>query len=212
MRAILSTALMISGLALTACGPVNRGVESINQPVVQRTDYVFDASKEGLSQGPGSPEATRLAGWLNAIGVGYGDRVSVDDPSPYGDGGSREVVAAVIGRLGLLLSDSTPVTAGGVAAGSVRVIVSRSTASVPNCPNWQRSSSPDPTNSTMSNYGCAVNSNLAAMVANPEDLIHGRADNGADPRTAVKAIAAYRAQTNRNAGQLPVTNTRNGGQ
>jgi hypothetical protein len=30
----------------------------------------------------------------------------------------------------------------------------------------------------MSNFGCAVNSNLAAMVANPEDLFHGREGTG----------------------------------
>ena len=30
----------------------------------------------------------------------------------------------------------------------------------------------------MSNFGCAVNCNLAAMVANPEDLVHGREGTG----------------------------------
>jgi pilus assembly protein CpaD len=45
----------------------------------------------------------------------------------------------------------------------------------------------------MSNFGCAVNGNLAAMVANPEDLIHGQDDNGVgDTRTATKAVESYR--------------------
>ena len=40
--------------------------------------------------------------------------------------------------------------------------------------------SPTSTTSSMSNYGCAVNSNLAAMIANPEDLVHGREEHRRD--------------------------------
>jgi len=45
----------------------------------------------------------------------------------------------------------------------------------------------------LSNFGCAVNSNLAAMVANPEDLVHGREGTGVgDTLTTSKAIGTYR--------------------
>jgi pilus assembly protein CpaD len=45
----------------------------------------------------------------------------------------------------------------------------------------------------MSNYGCAVNSNLAQMIANPEDLVHGReAGSVTDAVTASRAIEMYR--------------------
>ena len=45
----------------------------------------------------------------------------------------------------------------------------------------------------MSNFGCAVNSNLAAMVANPEDLsTAAKAAASAMPRTATKAVDLYR--------------------
>ena len=40
---------------------------------------------------------------------------------------------------------------------------------------------------------CSVNSNIAAMVANPEDLLHGRENGGlADTWTAARAIEMYR--------------------
>ena len=46
---------------------------------------------------------------------------------------------------------------------------------------------------TAANHGCAINSNLAAMVADPEHLIHGQPGTGlADPRNAARAISAYR--------------------
>ena len=41
-----------------------------------------------------------------------------------------------------------------------------------------------------------MNSNIAAMVANPEDLIHGREGNiVGDPLPGVKAVDAYRSAT-----------------
>jgi pilus assembly protein CpaD len=174
-------------LALGACGPINRGVESVNQPVVSRLNHVLDvaANSDGsLAYG----EADRLHGWLEALDLRYGDRVSIDDPSHRGAAG----VAAVISGFGLLLDDATPVTSGAIPAGAVRVVINRSTASVPGCPNWDLPSEPEFHNSTMSNYGCATNRNLAAMIANPEDLVHGQVGNASDPRTVSKAIKSYR--------------------
>jgi pilus assembly protein CpaD len=46
----------------------------------------------------------------------------------------------------------------------------------------------------LSNFGCGVNANLAAMVANPEDLVHGREAAGVgDPLTSNKAVNTYRS-------------------
>jgi len=72
-------------------------------------------------------------------------------------------------------------------------VVSRTRAEVAGCPNWRNPSEPDYLNRTMSNFGCAVNSNMAAMVANPEDLFHGRSGTGVgDTLTASKAVDYYR--------------------
>src|SRR3546814_17194182 len=76
-----------------------------------------------------------------------------------------------LGNYGMLLSDVAPVTAGSVPGGTVRIVVSRSVASVPGCPDWRDTQEADLNGGTSSNYGCAVNSNLAAMVANPQDLV-----------------------------------------
>ena len=55
----------------------------------------------------------------------------------------------------------------------------------------------------MSNYGCAVNSNLAAMIANPEDLLHGREGGSVtDVRAAAKAVELYRSKTPTGSGGL----------
>ena len=177
-------------LALSACGgTVNRGLESVHQPVVQRTDYVIDLATSGY--GLASGERERLEGWFRSIDLAYGDRVSVDDPT--GSEAVRGDVASLLGRRGMSVAASGPVTAGAITPGTARIVVSRATASVPGCPDWSRQATPEFVGSTMSNYGCANNAALAAMVADPVDLIQGREAGAAtDPATASKAIRTYR--------------------
>ncbi len=187
-------ALLVLGAVVSACGPhsrqANNTVYSVNQPVVQRTDYVLH-----LATGPdGVPETEigRLHGWFQGLQVGYGDRIAIDEAGGYGDGTVREDVAAAAGQYGLLVTDNAPMTAGEIQPGTVRVVLSRTTASVPDCPNWNGPGGGS-LSATSPNFGCAVNSNLAAMVADPNDLVLGQTDDGTgDPATASRAIRVYR--------------------
>ena len=181
---LLAPALLLGGCV----GTKNRGLESVHQPVVSRQDFALDlrTAGDGLAVG----ERTRLHGWLGTMRLGYGDKVSIDDPIE--NRSAREDVAQGVAGFGLLLSDDRPVTGAPVMPGTVRVVVSRMKAAVPGCPDWTRDSSFDPDNNTSSNYGCAVNASLAAMVAQPEDLVHGHGNAGTDPTRSVKAIDAFR--------------------
>lgn len=184
-----SLPLLSLALALAGCGTVNRGMESVHQPIVQRTDFTIDlaANPSGLAEG----EALRLEQWFRSINLAFGDRVGVDDAS-----GSLEVrndVATVLARRGLMMDGTAPVTAGALANGAVRVVVTRSTANVPGCPDWSRPATPEFAGSTMSNFGCALNATLATLVADPMDLVRGRETVGAiDPNTSYRAISALR--------------------
>jgi pilus assembly protein CpaD len=191
-RKALASAITVSlALALGGCGGMakNRSLESIHQPVVERTNYVLD-----LNAGPGGlslPEQRRLAGWFEAMKLRYGDRITIDDPMKSGS--NRAAVEAVAGRFGLLVGDQAPVTTGLVNAGTVRVVVTRSTAHVPNCPDWSAKSDTNFANATSSGYGCATNGNLAAMVADPEHLLKGAEGTGATTvMSSTKAIESYR--------------------
>lgn len=186
--------LLAVSTALAGCSTAvgrdlpDKGVNSVNVPVVTTADYVFDAAAPGGILAPG--ESDRLNGWFQGLGLGYGDAVYVD--GAYNNA-ARQQVAAIAGQYGLLVSDGAPITQGSVQPGSVRVVVSRRRAEVPGCPNWNGASSPNFENRSMSNYGCAYNTNLAAMVANPEDLLHGREGSAAiDASTGAKAIQMYR--------------------
>jgi pilus assembly protein CpaD len=186
------TAICLSlGLALAACGgvPTNRSVYSVHQPVVEKSDYSIDVTSSGSGLAYG--EQARLAGWFDAMGLKYGDRIAVDDPNM--SAATRGAIAAVADRYGVVIDEVTAAS-GTVPAGTTRITISRSKAYVPGCPDWSAKSDFNPGNATSTNYGCAVNSNLAAMVANPEDLIHGQTDTGSTAvMTSNKAIGAYRA-------------------
>ena len=70
-------------------------------------------------------------------------------------------------------------------------VVTPDRAVVPDCPNW-KSGGRDSAALTDSNYGCAVNSNLAAMIADPMDLIHGKTSDLPDTLVAHRAIKQWR--------------------
>lgn len=191
MRSKVILIALASSLAAcnTASDLPDRGLSEVNVPVVTSADYVFDAAAPDGALAPG--EADRLNGWFQGLGLGYGDTVYVD--GAYAEA-ARGQVAAIAGQYGMMVSAGAPVTTGMVAPGSVRVVVSRRRASVPNCPNWSRPSQPNFDNRTLSNFGCGVNTNIAAMVANPEDLIHGREGTGTgDVDTAARAVLYYRS-------------------
>ncbi len=187
------SALLLLAAAIAGCGhrpgPMpEAGVAAVNVPVVNRADYAFDAAAPDgtLSMA----EAARLDAWFRSLGLSYGDTIYVD--GGYSSGAVAQV-ADIAGQYGLLVTAGAPVTAGAVGPGMVRVIVSRTIASVPGCPNWNIPAQPNYNNRMLPNFGCAVNSNIAAMVANPQDLVNGRAGSGiGDAATAARAIGVYR--------------------
>jgi len=207
--------LLASVLApqLAACNAptadMNRSLESVHQPILQRNNFVFDVSTlpgGGLS----ASEQRRLLGWLEAMDLGYGDRVSIDDPVDSDQ--TRSAVEGIVGRLGMLLADAAPVTEGAVAAETARIIVMRIQASVPGCPDWSAKIDTKITNATSPGYGCAINSNMAAMVANKEDLVRGARGTGATVILSNnKAIKAFRDAPTTGASGLKEVSSKSGG-
>ena len=192
----MNRSIILLGLVsvLGACqttAPTDRpakGLSSVNVPIVTRADYMLDLSAPDGSLSPS--EAARLDGWFRSMVLGYGDTIYVDGATGYD---ARDDVARLAGQYGMLVSLGAPMTAGPVPQGMIRVVVARTQASVPGCPNWSKASTPNFDNAAMSNFGCGVNSNLAAMVANPQDLVSGREGSGVgDTLTASKAVEQYR--------------------
>lgn len=192
-RSLLIATGLVPALLVGACttpGTPNRGLESVHQPVVTRSDYALDVATSGGGLAAG--EEQRLAGWMASLRLGYGDRIAIDDPNPY-SGDVREAVSRQVAHYGLLVSDDTPLTNSAVTPGMVRIVVTRMKATVPGCPDYSRNTSTEFESNTSSNQGCAINANIAAMVANPADLVRGQVGSGvADQASAAKAIDSFR--------------------
>ena len=198
------------GLALAGCNGFadNASLYSTKQPVVERSNYTLDVQTD--ASGLSISEQQRLAGWFDAMDLRYGDRVSVDDPS--NSPAFMDAVSEVAGRYGILVSDTAPTTEGFMQPGQARIVITRSSAYVPGCPDWSAKSDTNYNNATSPGYGCAVNSNFAAMVADPQDLLEGKEGSSETlVATSNKAITTLRDSAPTGAGGLQEANNNGGG-
>ena len=159
----------------------NTSMYSTNQPVVERSNYAIDVNLDSYG-GMATSERVRVAQWFDALKLGFGDRIAID----YGDGYASSDADAQVAQLaadhGMTVTETAPLTVGNIAMGTARIVVTRSTASVPNCPNWSKTTDSNFNSSNHPNYGCAINSNLSVMVDDPEDLVRGRESNAKNSR------------------------------
>ena len=181
---------LLAGIFLAGCAQTgavaNRTVETVKVPVVERSLLTYDVAFDGRN-GLAHGQAQELTEYLQSIRIAYGDRIAVDDRAGAGAGQRRAAIAEVVARYGLMLDYAAPISARPLSPGTVRVVVTRARAHVPGCPDWSRPSEIEVEAATSSNYGCATRSNLAEMIADPNDLIVGKTYDGADSRTVERA-------------------------
>ena len=192
----VAASVTLAGCGANSLGTPNTSMYSVHQPVVERTNFAIDLASDGGSLSPN--EQGRLGDWFDAIELGYGDRVSVDYGSGYASPVVDGAVAKVAANRGLTVYGPAPVTSGQVAPGMIRIVVTRSNAAVPSCPDFSVDHDRNYNASNHSNYGCATNSNLAAMIADPEDLVRGRENKRLDANSGKNAVGAYRSKTGGN--------------
>lgn len=207
-KALTSMALAAATLALAGCGGVaqNRLMTPQHQPVVTHATFTLDLA--GGPDGISAAEKARLSGWFDAMGLRYGDQIAIDDPAASER--TRAAVADLAAAKGLIVSKQPPLAQAALEPGTVRIALTRASATVPHCPDWSANSETNSLNALHPNFGCAVNSNLAAMIANPDDLLHGARSDSNPVTTSNKAISTYRdvKPTGGGGGTLPSTSSK----
>ncbi|MFW8643917.1 CpaD family pilus assembly protein [Rhizobium beringeri] len=109
----------------------------------------------------------------------------------------NQVRAELASRGSQARRSSTPPTAAGSGdAAPIRLSFTGTTAVTTQCGQWPKDISSDLTNQNYYNFGCASSqNNLAAQIANPEDLVAPRGMTPIDAQRRNNAIQEYRTTT-----------------
>lgn len=184
-RALIACTLLGAAVALSACDQT-RSLGSLKHPVVAAQSVTRDIAFTP-DHGIAPQEAQNLHGYLASLNIGPGDRLVLDDPHPEGADARRAAVSALVARSGGQLLDAPPPAATAMPVGTARLWIVRARGLAPACPDWSSTPTGNMTAASHSNYGCAVNSNFAAMVSDPNDLAEGRRYAGPAASDIVKS-------------------------
>lgn len=145
----------------------------------------------GAQLAPG--EAEKLGAFLD------GARITAEDHVYLEVAGDDRFAAQRIGSVSRVLAERgigakvLPASDKEVGADQLLVKVERYVVTLPDCPDWTKSPYQFHDNEVGSNFGCANTTNLGLMVADPRDLVIGRALGPEEGDPAMAAIARYRA-------------------
>lgn len=186
MRVILA-GLMVAGLA--GCRDAYDGVRVVGwespQTVQERHPILVEQGTEEMAvyvpRGDGdmtAMEKRRIAGFIGLYRNEGQGRLMVSAPRGGGSGNAGDVVAYIrsLGiRMGMreeAIEVSTHASDG--SKPTVKLSFLRYVAKGPECGEWPDNLAKNPKNETYWNYGCAYQHNMAAMIANPKDLVEPR--------------------------------------
>lgn len=181
-------------LALAGCGPGVAQYTSSEAPAPARLTLDSVAHDVPIAFRPGSPalapgQAWRLKRLAQSGAVAPSDRVVV------AAAGGPDLAARRVAAVGhvLLAYGIVPVqgTLAELPPNRGVLHVGRTMVTLPPCPNWSKQSGTDFTNTVGSNFGCATESDLGLMVANPGDLVAGRSLGPANGTVAANAMQRY---------------------
>lgn len=190
--------VLAAAVALSACA--SRPAELATTPTEIWTDKVkVDKQPDSLllgvhADGLSPNQAASVAGFIDQWRQVEGGEITVQVPvgaSPRMVAGVQAALAAQGAPIGSIVLASYD--AAGDAAAPIIVAYDRYTVETPKCGTDWESLTRTRNNEAYANFGCAVTANIAAQVANPEDLLHPRATTPVDAQRRAVVLGKYRA-------------------
>jgi pilus assembly protein CpaD len=197
--------VLLAGLALTGCAtgedivartmPVSERHPILVEPEVVELRLVPSEGEQGLSLA----DQARLSAFVSEF-MAKSD-ADLQIAVPDGALNARLAVKAagdarqVVEGMGM---PSSRVTLGAYPAtpsdGDAPIVVTYVAyrAKAPECGNWSENIGYNPDNQATPNYGCAMQRNIAAVVADPRDLIEPRPETPADAARRATVLEKYR--------------------
>ena len=167
-----------------------RNTELPNSIVVSETTFAHTVRYQAGVDEPDAAQITGLNDFLVGNDVERGDRIVIERAASPTDDMRASILADALARKGLLPAMSE---AASVPPGELHLVIHRYVASAPGCPNWTKPPGNDFDNTMHSDFGCATAANLAAMVADPHDLLIGRSMGPPSGEPALAAMQRYLA-------------------
>lgn len=137
----------------------------------------------------------QLASFLDRHAVDSRDRIFID--AGYGDDrlttARRALVERELRRRDLDPQADEVLGAGRFGGDHVTVSIGRYVVTPAGCPDWRKPPGYDPNNTPSSNFGCITEANLGLMVADPRDLVVGKAPGPAEGQVNARGVSRYRA-------------------
>ena len=195
----------LAGVALLAaagCGSTSNGPEqaltikeehpiSVDSQVVTLT---IGRRPEGLSD----LDTARLRAFADAyLNNGHGP-ITITSPTGGSDQAESDALAAstreTLSRLGVNLSDvrESSYVAANSATGDIILSYTHYVATASACGIWKGVRGRDYRNMRSPNFGCSAQSNLAAMITDPHDLIRPATMTAPDSAIRIRGVKAFR--------------------
>jgi pilus assembly protein CpaD len=189
----LSSLLLLLGASACTATPQSAlwsDADARRQIVVHHIELHHDVAFARGSAELAPSEARRLDDFIERQHVGYGDAVEIAVPGEATRLDARRAasVSERLARAGIGAERAVVPSSSGV-----RVIVGRNVAVPPACPDWRKADNDgDPSNTPMSNLGCANMRNLGLMIADPGELIAGRSAGAGSGEPLAAGVERYR--------------------
>jgi pilus assembly protein CpaD len=186
-----SLALALAGCATPPPAPLTDGrtTELPNPIQISSKTMTHTVRYAAGSATPGPAEIAALNDFLKTNEAERGDPIQVERGSTALDEKRGAKLAQSLTRHGMI---PTVAVAADLSAGELRLSYERFVAGAPDCPNWSKAPGNDFANTLHSDFGCSTANDLAAMVADPRDLIRGRDLPPEAGDSALAALHRYR--------------------
>ena len=191
--------ILLSGFLLSGCQFVDVAMEDYYVPAAHYEKYPIKLVKTPVNVAVAARAGTLSPGQINAIAKfasearsNSSSKIKVSYPS--GGGQTRQVaheIAELLANQGIARTMIVPASYRGGSGDPVHLSYTRKVAVTQECGDWSEDMSNTVRNEPYPNYGCAMQQNIAAMVANPQDFETPRAMTQIAAKNRTMAIEIY---------------------
>jgi len=195
-RLLMAASAALVAFALAGCATDDLALDDTYQPYAPSERYPIEYSKAPVTIQVATTSGTLQPSQVNAI-AGFarqslaGGATPVTIRRPAGGGKSARVAQEIAG---LLVQQGVPshlIRKGTYPAGSgspVQISYAKAYAHTKPCGEWDENLANTAQNTRYSNHGCAVQSNIAAMIADPNDIVRPRSESMGEGSASVAAV------------------------